>query len=316
MRRIFKLAIPDGAESGSCSSSPRRRESSVVALVDSTPLGPRLRGDDDKNLDLRPVLSAVTAPKLRLVFAFLLSLLLTACAATARTRDDSANAPRKVLYFTLSAGFKHDVLPESERILRELGRRSGRFEVTVSQDPAMLSARELAKYDALVFYTTGELPIDARQKQDLLDFVEGGKGFVGVHSATDTFYQWPAYGRMLGGYFDKHPWHEEVTVKVEDREHPATRHLGERFDITDEIYQFKDWSRDDVHVLLSLDPDSVDLTLPDVHRTDRDFALAWTRQQGQGRVFYTALGHRSEVWNDPRFQRLLVGGVLWSMGAE
>jgi type 1 glutamine amidotransferase len=253
--------------------------------------------------------------------AFAAVLLITACASAPNAESavvsrDNTDSRRQVLYFTLSAGFKHDVLPESERILRELGERSGRFAVTVSQDPTVLNARELTKYDALVFYTTGELPIDAQQKQDLLDFVEGGKGFVGVHSASDTFYEWPAYGRMLGGYFDKHPWHQAVTVEVEDGAHPATRHLGRSFEITDEIYQFKNWSRDDLHVLLRLDPDSVDLDLPDVHRTDRDFALAWTRQQGRGRVFYTALGHRSEVWNDPRFQRLLVGGLLWSMGEE
>lgn len=254
--------------------------------------------------------------------ALALGLLLAACTSApaphtaAAAAGKGADAPRKVLYFTLSAGFKHDVLPESERILRELGERSGRFEVTVSQDPSVLEAAALAKYDALVFYTTGELPIDARQKQDLLDFVEGGKGFVGVHSASDTFYAWPAYGRMLGGYFDKHPWHQRVTVEVEDGGHPATRHLGDRFAITDEIYQFKDWSRGDVHVLLRLDPDSVDLAAKDVHRSDRDFALAWTRRQGEGRVFYTALGHRAEVWNDPRFQQLLVGGLLWSMGDE
>lgn len=249
-------------------------------------------------------------------------LLLVACASApnaqpaAAASGNGADAPRKVLYFTLAVGYKHEVVPESERILRELGERSGRFEVTVSQDPSLLNAGELSKYDALVFYTTGELPIDARQKQDLLDFVESGKGFVGVHSASDTFYEWPAYGRMLGGYFDRHPWHQQVTVEVEDGDHPATRHLGDGFVITDEIYQFKDWSRDDVHVLLRLDPDSVDLGKEDVHRTDRDFALAWTRRQGQGRVFYTALGHRPEVWNDPRFQKLLVGGLLWSMGEE
>lgn len=273
----------------------------------------------------RPRTPAILRALLRLP-AFGGCLLLAACTAAGTTTREpasagavdtrAAQAPRQVLYFTLSAGFRHDVLPESERILRELGQRSGRFEVTVSQDPSLLTATGLAKYDALVFYTTGELPIDATQKQALLDFVEGGKGFVGVHSATDTFYEWPAYGRMLGGYFDKHPWHEEVTVRVEDRDHPATAHLPPAFGLNDEIYQFRDWSRADVHVLLSLDTTSVDLAAPDVHRTDGDFALAWTRRQGSGRVFYTALGHRSEVWNDPRFQQLLVGGLLWSMGAE
>ena len=254
------------------------------------------------------------------VFAACLSL--AACASDTATTEaassahESAPEPLRVLYFTLSAGYKHEVIPESERILRELGERSGRFSVTVSQNPALLEAGTLVGYDVLMFYTTGELPISAQQKADLIAFVEGGKGFVGVHSASDTFYQWPAYGRMLGGYFDKHPWHEEVTVKVEDRDHPATRHLDERFVITDEIYQFKAWSRADVNVLLSLDTASVDLNKPDVHRTDKDFALAWTRRQGEGRVFYTALGHRPEVWRDPRFQQLLVGGLLWSVGEE
>jgi type 1 glutamine amidotransferase len=223
-----------------------------------------------------------------------------------------AAAPLRVLYFTLSSGYRHEVIPESERILRALGERDGRFEVTVSQDPAMLRARALADYDVLVFYTTGELPIDAGQKADLLAFVAGGRGFVGVHSAADTFYRWPAYGRMLGGYFDQHPWHEEVTVRVEDRTHPATHHLPPAFGIHDEIYLFKDWSRDNVRVLLSLDTASVDLRAPHVHRTDGDFALAWTREYGKGRVFYTALGHRREVWRDARFQRMLVEAVVWA----
>src|SRR5262249_41715904 len=91
----------------------------------------------------------------------------------------------------------------------------------------------------------------------------------------------------------------------------ATRHLGDSFKITDEIYQFRNFSRDKVHVLLSLDASSVDLTKPGVHRTDKDFALAWTSEYGRGRVFYTALGHRDEVWRDERFQKLLVGALQW-----
>lgn len=246
----------------------------------------------------------------------LCALLFIVCvpAADAAQRDRKDKAVPSVLYFTYSAGFKHEVVPESEQILVKLGEESGRFRVTVSHDPAVLDAAHLARFDAVVFYTTGELPIDERQKRDLLAFVENGKGFVGIHSASDTFYQWPAYGRMLGGYFDEHPWTQEVTVKVEDRENPATRHLGKSFAIDDEIYQFKDWSRVDVHVLLSIDTRSVDLTNPKVHRKDGDFAVAWTRMQGKGRVFYSALGHRPEVWRDPRFQHFLIGGLQWVMG--
>jgi type 1 glutamine amidotransferase len=228
---------------------------------------------------------------------------------------DSANrAIPNVLYLTHSAGFKHDVLSLSQHILKEIGDRTGAFEITATDDCSMISRERLKKYDAVVFYTTGELPISDEQKSDFLDFIRSGKGFVGIHSATDTFYKWPEYGELIGGYFDQHPWHQEVTVNVEDQRHPATHHLGKQFKITDEIYQFKDFSRGRVHVLLSLDANSVDLNKPAVHRTDKDFAIAWWRNYGKGRVFYTALGHRPEVWQDERFQQHLLGAVRWALG--
>lgn len=235
-------------------------------------------------------------------------------ADAARTQPVHKVPVHKVLYLTHSAGFRHEVLPLSQRIFRTLGDEAGWFEVTATEDCAQITADNLQQYDAVAFYTTGELPLSEQQKADLLAFVNSGKGFVGIHSATDTFYRWPEYGRMIGGYFDEHPWHEEVTIRVEDRDHPATRHLGESFVITDEIYQFKNWSRADLHVLLSLDPTSVDLDNDSVHRQDRDFGIAWTRTQGKGRVFYTALGHRPEVWQDARFQQHLVEGLRWAIG--
>lgn len=223
------------------------------------------------------------------------------------------SAKHKVLYLTHSAGFKHEVLPLSEQILKQIGERSGAFEVTATQDCSALSRDGLKPYDAVVFYTTGELPISDAQKAAFLDFIRSGKGFVGIHSATDTFYKWPEYGELIGGYFDQHPWHQEVTINVEDPQHPATHHLQKTFKLTDEIYQFKDFSRSRVHVLLSLDASSVDLNKPAVHRTDKDFALAWCRNYGSGRVFYTALGHRPEVWQDERFQQLILGAVRWAI---
>jgi type 1 glutamine amidotransferase len=227
---------------------------------------------------------------------------------------DPANPVRpSVLYLTHSAGFKHDVLPLSRQILVEIGERTGAFEVTATDDCSLLSREGLKKYDAVVFYTTGELPISDEQKTALLDFIKSGKGLVGIHSAVDTFYKWPEYGELIGGYFDGHPWHQDVTIKVEDRRHPATRHLEESFKIKDEIYQMKNFSRDRVKVLMTLDTNSVNLTMPSVHRTDKDFALAWCREYGKGRVFYTALGHRAEVWQDERFQKHLTGALRWVM---
>lgn len=220
----------------------------------------------------------------------------------------------RVLYVTASAGYRHEVLPLSARILREIGAKAKAFDTTVTQDTREITAESLAGYDAVVFYTTGELPMSAEQKRSLLAFVRGGRGFVGIHSATDTFYAWPEYGEMIGAYFNGHPWHQEVKVRVEDADHPATRQLPATFTVNDEIYQFRNWSRANVHVLLSLDPSSVDLLNPAVKRSDRDFALAWTRSLGKGRVFYTALGHEPAVWTDDRFQQHLLGGIRWAIG--
>ena len=223
----------------------------------------------------------------------------------------SIHAKHKVLYLTHSAGYKHEVLPFSEQIMKQLGEDSKLFDVTATQDCSLISRDGLKPFSAVIFYTTGELPVSEEQKAALMDFIKSGKGFIGIHSATDTFYKWPEYGELIGGYFDGHPWHEEVTVRVENRDHPATRHLGESFAMTDEIYQFKNFSRERVNVLLSLDTSSIDLTKPGVKRTDRDFALAWWRNYGRGRVFYTALGHRPEVWQDDRFQKLMLGALRW-----
>ena len=223
-------------------------------------------------------------------------------------------APARVLYLTQSAAFAHPVLPHSEAVFTRIAKESGHVDLTVSRDASTLNAATLAEYDAVVFFTTGELPMDDAQKAALLAWVRGGGAFVGVHSATDTFYEWPGYLALVGGYFDGHPWHQEVTVRVEDGQHPATRHLGESFRIHDEIYQHRDWSRGNVDVLLSLDVGSVDMNAPNIRRDDRDFALAWTREEGAGRVFYTALGHRPEVWDDPRFQTHLLQGIAWAIG--
>ncbi len=223
---------------------------------------------------------------------------------------------KRLLYVTQSAGFAHPVLPLSEAVVAQLGAASGAFAVTVKRDVSTLTAAELASFDAVAFFTSGSLPFSPAQKQALLDFVASGRGFIGLHSATDTFYDWPEYGALVGGYFDGHPWTEAVDVVVEDSAHPASAGLAPRFRIDDEIYQFRAWSRSNVHVLMHLDTASVNVGAPGVNRTDNDFALAWTRAHGQGRVFYTALGHRPEIWQDSRFQQHVLGGILWALGTR
>jgi hypothetical protein len=222
---------------------------------------------------------------------------------------------KKVLYITYSAGFRHDVIPLSMELLPQIGKKNG-FDVVATKDLAFLSSVSLPAYDALVFYTTGELPVSDADKANLVAWIKSGKGFIGIHSATDTFYQWPEYGEMIGGYFDGHPWHQEVKVKVEDAQHPATKGLPAVWTLNDEIYQYRNWDRSKRHVLLSLDTSSVDLKKEGVKRTDGDFALAWTSTYGKGRVFYSALGHRADLWQKPEYQQFLAGGIRWALGLE
>jgi type 1 glutamine amidotransferase len=220
----------------------------------------------------------------------------------------------RVLYLSSVAptgAFAHPSRVHAGEVIAALGQSSGAFTATVTEDLGQLSPANLATYDAVIFFTAGNLPIGDIEKNALLQFVSSGKGFIGVHSATDTFYDWPAYGDMIGAYFENHPWDQAATIRVEDQTHRSTRHLGAAFTITDELYQVRNWSRANVHVLLSLDLTSVP---PGGTRADSDYALAWTKSYGAGRVFYSALGHHPEVWDDPRFQQHILGGIRWALG--
>jgi type 1 glutamine amidotransferase len=221
---------------------------------------------------------------------------------------------KQLLYVTHSAGYRHEVLPFSQEMVRKLGAERGVFEATCTDDVATVDWGNLGRFDAIAFCTTGELPLTAADRQHLIDFVRNGKAFIGIHNATDTFYEFPPYGEMLGGYFNGHPWHQEVEILVEDRDHPATRHLPESFRIHDEIYTHRNWDRGRTRVLMRLDPASVDMTKAAGKRDDGDVAMAWCHPFGQGRVFYTALGHGMPTWTDARFHEHLLGGIRWAMG--
>lgn len=220
--------------------------------------------------------------------------------------------PKRILYLTHSAGFRHDSLPVSQQALREIASKTGVLEIVATEELSSLS--DLSSYSAVFFFTSGELALTAAQKENLLSFVRNGGGFGGAHSATDTLYTWPEYGELIGGRFDGHPWAQEVRVDIEDPDHPATRHLSPSFSIVDEIYQFRDFDRSKARVLMTLDTISVDMRAPGINRSDNDFALAWTRLYGRGRVFYTALGHFDETWTDPRFRQMIENALLWITG--
>ena len=235
--------------------------------------------------------------------------------------DPAPRALPRVLFFTHSAGFVHDVVrrPEggglapAEALFTAAAK--GRFEVTCSQDCADISAASLARFDAVLFMTTStrekDLPVPGNGNQELVDWVRRGGAFAGVHCATDTNYNFAPYVEMIGGTFDGHPWHEEVAARIEDARYPWTAGLPAGWTLTDEIYQFADFRRHPTRVLFTLDHASCDIALG--KRADKDYAMAWTRDWGEGRVFYTGLGHREEVWRDPLFQQFLLGGIEWAI---
>ncbi|MBI3922144.1 MAG: ThuA domain-containing protein [Armatimonadetes bacterium] len=231
-------------------------------------------------------------------------------------QQEASQAKRRVLYYTRTTGFRHGCLPHSWAVMRDLGLAHGDFRVTVNEDDTKMTPEYLQQFDAIVLYTTGIPFPTPESKQALLDYVKGGKGLIGVHSATDTHYDWPEYGELIGAYFDGHPWHQEVGIKVDDPAHPACKDLPNPWIITDEIYQFRNWSRDKVHVLLTIDNATIDTKKEGVNRKDLDFAVSWCKDYGQGRVFFTSLGHRDEVWDNPLFQEHLRQGILWAMKSE
>jgi type 1 glutamine amidotransferase len=243
------------------------------------------------------------------------ALIFTAACGGATTTAPSNSPPQpvpttqpvRVLMLTATAGFRHDSIPTARQVMAALASRSGAFTVAATEELGDISAARLAATDVLMFaLTSGELALDQNQKAAIVAWINNGGGFVGVHSATDTLYDWPDYGRIVGAYFKEHPWTEPATVMVEDRSHPTTSSLGANLRLLEEFYTFRENPRLSVHVLLSLDAASVGAR--------GDFPLAWWQTIGRGRSYYNALGHFSETWNDPTFQTQMSAAVQWAGG--
>jgi type 1 glutamine amidotransferase len=246
----------------------------------------------------------------------------------------SQAAPKKVLVVTVTKGFRHSSIPTAEKVLGELAQKSGAFEVDyVRTDAEMaqkMTADALKNYDGVIFAnTTGELPLP--DKQAFLDWIKSGKGFVGMHSASDTFHPFPPYAEMLGGEFKIHHTQAHVDCINQDPKHPACREFGPTFHVKDEIYLMKDFDRSKVHGLLGLDKHPADKSPEGDAQTSGDYPIAWCKEYGQGRVFYTSLGHREDVWdpNTPEgfkrenpkevseaYQKHILGGIKWALGLE
>lgn len=247
-------------------------------------------------------------------------------------------SPRKILIYTRTLGYRHGSIPTGVAAMKIMGEKTGAFTVDHSEDPAMFDENRLSKYDAVLFLnTTGDCLLPKRgkltkaeratyeqRKKNLLNFVKSGKGFAGIHSATDTFYSWKGYGDMIGAWFRNHPW-GNVPIKVDSKNHPLTGMFNsEGFKYSDEIYQFapksssgkykgyQPYNRGKLRVLLSIDMSK--FKSKNGLRPDNDYAISWIRDYGKGRVFYCVLGHSDQTYWNSQVLRHYLAGLQFVLG--
>ncbi len=254
-------------------------------------------------------------------------------AALPKSAPAEPGAPRHVLVFSKTNGFRHGSIPVGIASLTRLGDQTGAFKVTASEDESVFEKDSLSKFDAVIMLnTTGEVfrpkdwPKDeaaqaeakereARLKQNLLAFVRQGKGLAGMHSATDTYKNWKEYNDMMGGAFVSHPWHQKVPLRNLDPDSPVNAAFEKKgFEVTDEIYQFRNDTASSKarRMLLSLDGDKMDLSKG--ARADGTYPVSWIDTYGRGRVFYCSLGHRDEIyWNETVLKHYLAG-IQFALG--
>ena len=228
----------------------------------------------------------------------------------------AGGARKNLLVTTVTKGFRHPSIPTAEKILAELAQKNG-WDLDYARDDQELAekttASALKKYDGVIFAnTTGDLPL--ADVDGFVNWVKSGKAFIGMHSASDTLHGPPggepsSYVEMLGGEFKSHGAQVEVECINQDPSHPATRHFGQSYTVKDEIYLLKNFSRAKVHGLLSLDKHPNE-------KTPGDYPIAWCKKFGQGKIFYTSLGHREDVWESEPYQKHITGGIKWALGLE
>lgn len=278
---------------------------------------------------------------LRSLLRFAPLLALAVFAPVAFAAPVIAAPPRKILFFSKSSGFEHSVISykkeqpsHAEKVLTELGAKH-HWEFTFSKDGSLFSPTYLHQFDALFFYTTGDLttpgtdgqpPMSAAGKQALLDYVASGKGFIGSHSAADTFHtdseskkgpdryvnhgaKADPYVRMLGGEFIKHGAQQVAKMRCVDPKFPGLEKSAAGFEMMEEWYSLKDFS-EDIHVLLVQEAEA----MKGIEYQRPAYPATWARMHGKGRVFYTSMGHREDVWLNPVFQEILIGGISWAVG--
>ncbi|MFJ6197410.1 ThuA domain-containing protein [Micromonospora sp. NPDC092111] len=220
----------------------------------------------------------------------------------------SAAPLTKVLVFSKTAGFRHSSIPNGIAAIQQLGAANG-FTVTATEDAAQFTTANLAQYQAVVFLSTTGDVLNATQQTAFESYITAGGGYVGVHAAADTEYDWPWYGGLVGAWFHSHPAIQSATIRVEDRTNPSTAHLADTWVRSDEWYNYRTNPRSNVRVLASLDESSYS------GGNMGDHPITWCRSYGGGRAWYTGLGHTEESYSDPNFTRMLLGGLRVASGA-
>ncbi|MFJ6907198.1 ThuA domain-containing protein [Streptomyces griseoluteus] len=215
----------------------------------------------------------------------------------------------RVLVFSKTAGFRHDSIPDGVAAVQQLGATDG-LTVDTTEDATAFTPRNLRRYEAVVFLSTTGDVLNSAQQRAFEGYIRQGGGYVGVHAAADTEYDWPFYGGLAGAWFDSHPAIQPATVVVEDHAHPSTAALPARWERTDEWYNYRSNPRERAHVLASLDESSYS-----GGTMNGDHPIAWCQSYQGGRAFYTGGGHTRESYADPAFRAHLLGGLRWATGA-
>jgi len=218
----------------------------------------------------------------------------------------------RVLVYTRTADYRHDSIGPGVAALGQLGMQNG-FSVDQSEDPTTFNDQNLAGYDVVVFLCTTADVLDAAGQDALQRYIQSGGGWVGIHAAADTEYDWPWYGQLLGNdaWFRVHPAIQYVWVDVEKGDHASTAHLAARFSMLDELYNYRANPRPAVTVLLRLDESSYS---PGDGAMGSDHPISWYHEFDGGRAWYTGLGHRQELYGDPIYLQHLLGGLRWAAG--
>jgi type 1 glutamine amidotransferase len=226
-----------------------------------------------------------------------------------------------VLLFSRTAGFRHQSIPAGIQAIQALGAANG-FAVDATEDPTRFTDESLAAFDAVIFLSTTTDPavatnhvLDETQQAAFERYIRAGGGWVGIHSASDTEYYWAWYGQLIGGdaYFLGHPAIQQVTVRLEGEPHVSTEHLPATFQVTDELYSFRQNPRASVTVLMTLDESTYNQE--QARLTMGDHPISWYHEFDGGRAWYTGLGHTNEMFADPRFTQHVLGGIRWAAGA-